>query len=261
VACTEYGQFAEFYDHVTLYRERPDLDFYVGLAREASGPILEVGCGTGRVLLPCARAGATIIGIDISAAMLAVARAKLDAEPADVRARVQLIEGDMRDLDLGRTFALIALPFRSFQHLMTAEEQQETLRRLRAHLAPSGRLVLDLFNPSIPFLGDERFTLHALQEPAFTMPDGRRVVRSYRIVARDYAMQTQEVEFLMAVTHPDGREEQQLERFSLRYTFRFELEYLLRCEGFRVEAIYGDYDRSAFGTRYPGELIAIATPA
>jgi SAM-dependent methyltransferase len=261
MSCAEYDRFAEFYDHVTIYRNRPDVDFFVDLAGRAEGDVLEVGCGTGRVLLPCARAGATIVGLDRSAGMLAIARAHLDAEPPDVQARVTLVEGDMRDLDMGRTFALITLPFRSFQHLMTPDDQQVTLRRLRAHLAPGGRLVLDLFNPSIPFLGDERFTIAPMQEPPFTMPDGRRVVRSYRITARDFPAQSQEVEFTMAVTHPDGREEQHIERFWIRYTFRYELEYLLRCEGFAVEAIYGDYDRSPFATTYPGEIIAVARVA
>ena len=258
MTCAEYDRFAEFYDHVPLYRERPDVAFFVELARNVAGPVLEVACGTGRVLLPCARAGATMIGVDVSPQMLDVARRQLAGEPADVRDRVSLIEGDMRDLDLGKTFELITLPFRGFQHLMTAEDQRRALRRFRAHLAPGGRLVLDLFNPSIPFLGDERFSIHPMREPPFTMPDGRRVVRSSRIAARDFPQQTQVVEFTIEVTHPDGREEQHVERFSLRYVFRFELEYLLECEGFHVEAIYGDYDKSPFATRYPGEIIAVA---
>ncbi len=258
MTCAEYDRFAEFYDHVTLYRDRPDVRFFVEMSREVPGPVLEVGCGTGRVLLPCARAGATMVGLDLSPRMLEVARHRLDEEPPDVRARVTLIEGDMRTLDLGQTFDLITLPFRGFQHLMTAEEQRCALRRLRAHLAPGGRLVIDVFNPSIPFMGDERYSIHPMREPEFTMPDGRRVVRSFRIAARSFVQQTQEVEFTIDVTHPDGREEQHLERFSMRYLFRFELEYLLECEGFRVEAIYGDYDKSPFGAKYPGEIIAVA---
>ena len=176
--CAEYDRFAEFYDHVTLYRDRPDVGFFVEMARQVNGPVLEVGCGTGRVLLPCARAGATMVGLDLSPRMLDVARRGLDDEPPDVRDRVTLVEGDMRVFDLGQAFELITLPFRGFQHLMTAEDQRLALHRFRAHLAPGGRLVIDVFNPSIPFLGDERFSIHPMREPEFTMPDGRRVVRS-----------------------------------------------------------------------------------
>lgn len=258
MSCAEYGRFADYYDHVPIYRDRPDVAFFVDLACGAGGDVLEMACGTGRVLLPCARAGATMVGVDLSPTMLDRARAHLAGEPPDVRSRVHLVCGDMREFDLGRTFALITLPFRGFQHMMTSGDQRAALRRLRAHLAPGGLLVLDLFNPSIPFLGDERFTMNPIVEPEFRMPDGRTVVRSYRIASRDYAAQTQEVEFTFAVTWPDGRHERHTEQFSIRYTFRYELEYLLQCEGFTVEAIYGDYDRSPFGARYPGELIAMA---
>lgn len=261
MSCAEYDRFAEFYEHVPLYRDRPDVDFFVGMAREAEGDVLEAGCGTGRVLIPCARDGATIVGIDLSPQMIAIAGQRLAEESADVRARVSLVEGDMRDFDFTRSFALITAPFRSFQHLMTPADQRRALRHLRAHLVPGGRLVLDLFNPSIPFLGDERFTMHPIVEPEFTMPDGRRVVRSYRISSRDYAAQTQQVEFTFALTHLDGHVEHIVEQFSIRYTFRYELEYLLECEGFHVEAIYGGYDRSPFATTYPGELIAVARVA
>lgn len=261
MTCAEYEQFAEFYDHVPLYRDRPDVDFFVGLAREAGGDVLEVACGSGRVLIPCARAGATLVGVDLSAGMLAQARTHLASEATDVQARVTLVQGDMRALDLRRRFALITLPFRGFQHLMTPADQREALRRFKAHLAPGGLLVLDLFNPSIPFLGDERFTMHPMVEPAFTMPDGRTVVRSYRIASRDYAHQSQVVEFTFAITHPDGRTEQTTEQFAIRYTFRYELEYLLECAGFRVEAIYGDYSRRPYGEIYPGEIIALARVA
>jgi len=99
---TEYGFTAEFYDHVVPYRERQDVAFFVELAREAGGPVLEVGCGTGRVLIPTARAGFEIVGLDLSPSMLAVCRESLAQEPAEVQARVELVEGDMRDFDLGR---------------------------------------------------------------------------------------------------------------------------------------------------------------
>ncbi len=259
MSCPEYGCFAEFYDHVVPYRSRPDLDFYVAIAREADGPVLEVGCGTGRVLLPCARAGAEMVGLDLSPDMLAVLRRGLAGEPADVQARVRVVEGDMRTFDLGEAFPVAVLPFRSFQHMLTPEDQRAALRRIRAHLRPGGRIVLDLFNPSIPMLGDAAWAKYPVPEPEFTMPDGRRVTRSFRVLRRDYVHQVQHVEFIVDVVHPDGRTEHRTEAFAVRYLFRYEAEYLLECEGFRVEAVYGGYDRSPFGTTYPGELVVLGS--
>lgn len=260
--CPEYDEFAEYYDHVFPYRNRDDVAFFVELAQQASGPVLEVACGTGRVLLPCARAGAAVVGLDLSPGMLAVCRQRLAAEPPAVRARVELHEADMRAFDLGRSFALVTTPFRGFQHLLTVEDQQRALGAIRRHLADDGRFVLDLFNPSMPFLGDERWLVNPLVEPAFTMPDGRSVVRSFRIVERNRFQQVQHLEMSYDVTWPDGRVERRGSRFALRYLFRFEAEHLLVREGFRIEAIYGDYHRRPYGeTDYPGELVFVCRKA
>lgn len=254
---TEYHLTAEIYDYVVPYRERQDVAFFVEMAA-TGGPVLEVGCGTGRVLLPIARAGFEITGLDLSPSMLAVCRANLAAEPVEVQARVQLVQADMRAFDLGREFALVTLPFRPFQHLTTVEDQMDCLTTLRRHLAPGGRLVLDLFNPSIPYLADPARLEEFGDEPEFTMPDGRRVVRRARITARDYFAQVQDAELIYYVTHPDGRQERLVHAFPMRYLFRFEVEHLLARCGLEVEALYADYDKSSYGSKYPGELIFVA---
>ena len=258
MSCPEYDRHAEFYDHVTLYRHRPDVAFYVDLARESGGPVLEAGCGTGRVLIPIARAGIPIVGLDASAAMLDICRASLQREPQDVRARVTLHQADMQEPRLAPGFTLVTLPFRSFLHVLTVDDQLKTLTALRDCLVPGGRLVLDIFNPSLPMLTDQRITIEPTSEPPFTMPDGRHVVRSYRILARDYFAQTQEVEFTLAITDPDGRQHVEREQFTLRFIFRYEAEHLLERCGFSVEAVYADYERRPLGATYPGELVFVA---
>ena len=258
LSCPEYDVFAEYYDHVPIYRQREDVGFFVDLARAARGPALEVACGTGRVLIPCARAGVPMVGLDLSAGMLARCREKLAAEPEDVRGRVELHQADMRTFDLGRTFELITIPFRGFQHLMTVDDQRRALANIRRHLSEEGRFVLDLFNPSMPLLGDERWLTTPLVEPAFDLPGGRRAVRSYRIAKRNFFEQVQDVEFIFEVTHPDGRVDRHSGVYPMRYVFRFEAEHLLVREGFTIEALYGDYQQRPYGsTAYPGELVFV----
>ena len=109
--------------------------FLWNAAREAGGEVLELGCGTGRVLIPTARSGVEITGLDLSPDMLKVCRKKLEAEPEEVRARVRLVEADMRQFELSRTFRLVTLPFRPFQHLTTVEAQ---LACSGQHPTPSG---------------------------------------------------------------------------------------------------------------------------
>jgi SAM-dependent methyltransferase len=256
-----YGAVADLYDWVVPYRDRPDITFYVDAAARAGGPVLEVGCGTGRLLIPTARAGVDIVGVDLSPRMLAVCREKLQREVEAVRARVQLVQADMRAFDLRRTFTLITVPFRPFQHLITVDDQRACLRTLRAHLADDGRLVLDLFNPSLDALAQEPHTEEIGDEPEFSLPDGRRVVRRHRIVAHDRFNQVNQVELIYHVTSSDGREQRLVHAFPMRYLFRFEAEHLLARCGFEVEHLYSGVDKGAYGSRYPGELIFVARKA
>ncbi|HEX9610376.1 MAG TPA: methyltransferase domain-containing protein, partial [Gemmatimonadales bacterium] len=106
--------FGLLYDSVPLYAGRADVGFYVQEAASVRGPVLELGCGTGRMLLPLARAGHTVVGLDNSRQMLARCRAKVAAEPAAVRARITLHDQDVRAFNLGggATYPLVIAPFR-----------------------------------------------------------------------------------------------------------------------------------------------------
>lgn len=253
-----YNFVAEFYDHVPPYRDRRDVTFFIDLARSQGSRVLEIGCGTGRILIPTAREGLEIVGLDLSSRMLDICRAKLADEPEDVQSRVQLHRGDMRDFDLGRTFALVTAPFRPFQHLITVEDQMACLHAVRRHLDNDGLFVLDLFNPSLPLLIREDFTMEVGDEPEFAMPDGRKVLRRHRIVGRDHHNQVSDCEIIYYVTDPDGRTERLVHDFKMRYLFRYEAEHLLGRCGFRVEEVYADHDKSPLGSRDPGELIFLA---
>jgi hypothetical protein len=164
----------------------------------------------------------------------------------------------MREFNLGQTFRLATIPFRPFQHLLTVEDQMACLNTIHRHLKPGGRLILDLFNPSMHFLAADNIGKELGDEPAITLPDGRRLLRRHQITARDLAAQVQDAELIYYVTYPDGREERLVHAISMRYLFRYEAEHLLvRC-GFTIELVYGGYDRQPFGTEYPGELILVA---
>jgi SAM-dependent methyltransferase len=249
---------AEFYDHVVPYRHRQDVAFFVEMAQQSAGPVLEIGCGTGRILIPTARAGVEILGLDLSQSMLAVCREKLSRESEAVQAKARLVQGDMREFELGQEFRLVTVPFRPFQHLVTVEDQLSCLLSIRRHLARGGRLVLDLFNPFLPYLVDEQAALESQDGPEFTLDDGRKVVRYQRVASRDLFNQVQQIELIYRVTHPDGRAERLVHSFPMRYLFRFEAEHLLARCGFQVENVYADYDRSPYGSKYPGELIFVA---
>jgi SAM-dependent methyltransferase len=253
----DYQGTAQYYDHVGLYVSRNDVQFWVDEAVQSGGPVLELGCGTGRVLIPTARAGVEITGLDMSASMLDTCRTKLHSESREAAERVKLVQDDMRSFNVGSDFALVTIPFRPFQHLFEVEDQLACLSSARRALRAGGKLVFDLFNPSIPKLNEPIGEVVFTEEP-FAMSDGRTVIRKHRFVDRDLFRQVNTIELIHAVSWPDGRQEEDVWRFEMRYFFRYEIEHLVERAGFAVENIFAGYDRSLYGSTYPGELIVSA---
>jgi SAM-dependent methyltransferase len=247
----------ELYDHVPVYKARHDVDFYADEARSASGGILELGCGTGRVLIPIARLGKRITGIDSSPLMLAQCKTQLAAEPAAVREMATVEAGDMRNLDLGRTFSLVTVPFRPFQHLISVADQIAALRSVHRHLEPGGRLVFDVFNPNPRYFVDEHRADEHEDTPETPLPNGRAFRRTGCVPAIYMTDQYSEVELIYYVRNADGTTERLVQAFPMRWFWRYEIEHLLaRCR-FRLEAVFGDFDRSPLTDASP-EMIFIA---
>lgn len=257
-ASDPYSFVADIYDHIPSYRERRDDAFYGEYAREANGPVLELGCGTGRVLIPCARSGARMTGLDSSPAMLDVLERKLAAEPREVQDRVTVRTAGLTDFNLDESFSLVTIPFRPFQHLVTVEDQMNCLTCVRKHLAPGGRFIFDIFNPSVITLASSE-TSYRKEGQKFVLPDGRQVVSTDRFASRDLFRQVNDIELIYEVMHPDGRAERVVHAFPMRYLFRYEVEHLLARCGLEVEAVYGDFAKTPFGeTAYPGDLVVVA---
>ena len=237
---------AEYYDESPVVAARTqDIAFYRERARELGDPILELGCGTGRVALALGLAGHRVTGLDISSGMLNRFEAKLAGIAPDARARIRLVQGDMVVFDLGEKFRQVIIPFRPFQHLVETEEQLACLACVRKHLAPGGQLIVDFFQTDPRRMHDAEF----LQErpiASYEMSEGRKVTLTERTAAFHQAEQCNDVEMIYSVTHADGRRERHAMAWRLRYFFRYEVEHLLARAGFRVEALYGGFDRSPF---------------
>ena len=245
-------EIAALYDSLPVYTERADTRFYIDLCRKASGEILDLGCGTGRILIPAAQAGCHITGLDYSHQMLEGCRRKL---PDALHDHVTLVQGDMTSFRLDREFSLVLIPFRPFQHLITVEEQLACLRSVHRHLGSKGRLAFDVFHPDAARLTGPPDTEEVVDTPEVSLPDGRKLRRSFRVTERHPAQQINHIDLVYYV---DGRPS--VQSFPFRYFFRFEVEHLLARAGFRVTALYGNFDRSPFADGSP-EMIFVAEKA
>jgi SAM-dependent methyltransferase len=250
-----FPELPEFYDEVPAYVERRDVKFYVDEAQNAGGRVLEVGCGTGRTLVPIARAGVQIDGLDSSPRMLDRCRAKLRDEDDAVKERVILHEGDARGFDLKRQFNLVIAPFRVMQHLTTTEDQLRFLDSVARHLAPAGRLVFDVFNPNFSALASADGTEHE-DTPETRLPDGRSFRRTGRVSRVRWIDQVSEIELVYYVSpRPGEKAQRHVQSFDMRWFLRAELIHLLARGGFTVGSIYGDFDRSPLTDKSPEQIL------
>lgn len=246
---------APFYDadYATL-RGDADVSFYVDLAKELGGPVLEMGCGTGRILLPTAREGIRIHGIDLSPDMLARLASKLAAEPAEVRDRVTFSRGDIRTAGAGGEFALVTAPFGVAQLLLTRDDQRAWLRNVRRHLTAGGALCFDVFQPDFSYLAAPRgpYTDIDRTDPG----SGRRTRRIARTTPRN-EFQVIDIEFRWIVEEDGGTTETGC-NLRLRWFTRGELENLLELEGFQITDYWGSFARDPFGEGAAEQIVLAA---
>ena len=248
---------AEFYDLVYEHKRPEDIGFFIDYSKKANGRTLEVGCGTGRVLVPTAVSGCEITGLDLSPYMLKICQEKLAKQPGDVQSRVRLIQGDMTSFNTGETYSLVTTPFRPFQHLISVEEQKACLSYANKHLVPHGLLILDLFQVFLPRLYDPKYMTEREDVGNLQLPDGRKLRCTNRTAAFHRDQQYNDIELIYYVTHPDGQTKRLVHAFSFRHFFRYEVEHLLALSGFKVVELFGDFDRSEFSNDSP-EMIFVA---
>lgn len=249
----EYDEIAPYYD--SMYADRTeDVDFYLNWARDHGGPVLECGCGTGRILVPIANAGIEIWGLDASQEMLRLARKKVEKLARNVREKIQLFAQDIRNFDIGRTFQLCFVPFGAFLHLLTIDDQDRTLQRLRQHLRTDGRLVIDLFAPSYELLAQKECTLD-IEEKVNLETGCRFTITDY--TRYEHAAQLIHVERVYEEIDDEGGLTRKVLPFKLRYVFRYEMQALLEKNGFRVSEVFGTFDKRPYDY-YSGEMIFVA---
>lgn len=235
-----------------LYRRRrSDVAFYVRAAQRYGGPVLELGVGTGRVAIALARSGVDLVGIDAMPSMLSEAKARLAKQPTAVSARVKLVRGDLRRVRLRRRFPLVIAPFNTFMHLYERDDLERAFATCRAHLAPRGRLVLDVLMPDLRALLQDPERLYTC--PSLRHPRDGGVYRMLEASHYDPIAQVRSVTMLLG--HADLPERRLAIPLTQRQIFPAELATLLHYNGFAIEQRYGGFDESPLGPRSETQIV------
>ena len=227
-----------------------DIPFYVEEAQRAGGLVLELACGTGRLTIPIAQSGVEIVGLDLSASMLTHARTKAKAAGLEI----EFVEGDCRSFDLRRKFGLVFMAFNSMQHLHDYASLAALFANVRKHLAEGGRFVFDVFNPKLEILaraaGERRL------EREYQDPDGKGTMAFEHSGAYDDAAQVSHIQCYFVRRGANGEEvEVREEQLHLRSFFPRELDLLVRSLGFEIAQKFGDFERKAFGSGDPKQVV------
>jgi SAM-dependent methyltransferase len=229
-----------------------DLPFLLAQAQRArpDDTLLELACGTGRVVIPLAQAGLQVTGIDLSRGMLAEARRK--AAAAGVTAT--WIEADMRAFDLGATFSTVILVANGLCHLLIIADFEACAACVRKHLAPGGRFIIDVFVPHLGILTRDPAARFPMSAP-YDDPDGRGQVTMLH--GNIYEPATQINHITTYTTWPTG--EAITGEVDMRMFFPQELDALLKYNGLPVEYKFSDYQGTPFGPGATKQLIGCQT--
>ena len=228
---------------------------WAALTETVEAPILEVGCGTGRILLPLAEWGHTMTGLDLSETALATTQAKLAA--AGLTENVTLEQADMRYFKLpDQTFSQALIPLNTFMHCHTIKDQLATLQAIHTHLQPSGQVVIDLFQPDPALLAEADGRLYFEDETSD--PKTGHTVQWYWRHDIDLAAQMRHLVYVLDEIDETGLVRRTQIPFSLRFVYRFEMELLLKLAGFELDTIYGDYTFDPFDGHSP-RMIVVAS--
>lgn len=250
-----YATIARFYDAENIDKT-DDLAFYSELADEYGDPVLDVGCGTGRVMLHLAQEGYRVYGIDSEPAMLERAHRKAAMFP-HLRDKLTFYQGNVLKYDLQQQFKLILLPYNCLTHFHTQDDQLTLLRRLRASIEPGGLLVSDLPNPADTFASPDTDAISL--ERSFIEPETGHLVMQQAHSLLDRTSQLMHVTWIYDEITEDGAVHRTFAPTIFRYYFYSEVRLLLMNTGFEVVEVYGDTDRSPYEDGCP-RMIVLAKP-
>jgi SAM-dependent methyltransferase len=240
----EFDPWAKYYDviHVGLSGE---MEFYRLKCLERGGSVLELGSGTGRILLPLATEGVHVTGLEQSTKMIEVCVAKMKNIEGDF-STATLVEGDMRNFKFDDLFDTIIMPYRTLMHIVRPEQQLQCLESIRKHLKPDGRVFLNVWLPDygyIHFFKSDGGESDLNFVDRYPLPDSENHIDHFHKVISYPVEQRLVEEHTLVELDPNNREIDRQALPMMRTWFSIpELNWLIQCAGLEVVNVWGDFE-------------------
>lgn len=225
-----------------------DIPFWVHQAKKFGDPLLELAVGTGRIAIPIAKAGYRVTGIDMSDSMLEQARRKVEKENVSV----EFIKADIRNFHIGAKFPLILIPANTIVHFTDHRDLEACLSCVKKHLEPNGKLIVDTHNPNFKYLHSDPNNPPSVRE--YISPNNKGTVTVTSTQHYDSASQVNRI--TMKYKLPD-KDNEIVDKLSLRIYFPQELDALMSYNGFIIEDKFGNYDHDVFESASPKQILVL----
>lgn len=244
-----YDLIAKYYD-LRPRGSQKEINFYINEARRSRGPVLELGCGTGRITTPIAHAGINILGVDESAKMLKIAKSKTELLGRHKKC-IAFSKQNMEDFKSHKLFSLIIIPYKTFLYLTKPEDQVACLGNCFRHLKRNGKLIIDIYSPRLDVI-NHCLTQKSKWEYVETLIDKKNKLTIKRYDKRVYRPEIQVLEQTSKYIeyNQNHKEMRQIKmRTTSRYIFRYEMEFLLKLAGFEKIFLYGSFNKEKYTNR------------
>ncbi len=218
-----------------------DIQFYIDYAKKQNGEILELGCGTGRVLIMLAKLGFKVTGLDLSNEMLDVFKDKI--KTLDCKNNITLINENMADFNLNKKFSLIISPFRAFQALTDDFDISNALSLIYNHLTDDGLFIINVFRPYEVMNESWCYTEKIQWE--LDDENGNHIVKTHWGDNIDIENKIIYPHFAFNITDKFGNIERKTEDLKLKYYYEEDLRNILKTKGFKIVDEFGWYDKSS----------------
>lgn len=232
-----YDETADFYVSLFASRKNDDVPMYLSYAKSTGSPILEAACGDGRIAVPLAQNGFNVFCFDISAKMLSLCLSRIHKLQPDEKSRIHLCCSPMQHIPFKSIFKLALIPYNSFNHLLTDDDQRSCLEGVYRALKKEGLLVMEV----LPFY--ERYVTGFIERSTRQLPENNFRVTAYSRVKQDMTNKSHTVYWYITIKSPGKPPQRIISHFVRKDIELKQVEQLLRTVGFTIEEIRYSYSK------------------